>query len=332
MRYSLYSLFFALSAVAGCAGQNAQTCLQTPVSATVPERSVGVCKSAVKGDPARLDVYQRTMDLLLARGDYAAMVDLSSDVLSHDDTRTDALYYLAVGHRKLDNCDEALRRYQAYAERNENDPNPYFGMGMCFEQQGNGAQAVRAYELYLDRADRKLQGDWIARAQARIAVLQGKAPVAATDKGLPLGKQGGVAARPAHTPPPGAANRPPLKRVVRKPKVAAKPPKPAPKPAPPPKPVPPPKPKVQDCTPFAKAIKDNPFDTKAYENLAECKLASKKYREVERSMRVAIRDNPDWPRGWYHIGRAYTALKKTGQAKRAYGKACKQGVTEACGK
>jgi cytochrome c-type biogenesis protein CcmH/NrfG len=47
-------------------------------------------------------------------------------------------------------------------------------------------------------------------------------------------------------------------------------------------------------------------------------------------MRIALRDNPEWARGWLHLGRAQQALGQTAQARVSLAKACAAGVSEAC--
>jgi len=48
-------------------------------------------------------------------------------------------------------------------------------------------------------------------------------------------------------------------------------------------------------------------------------------------MRVATRDNPDFARGFYHLGRAYKAKGDQASARTYLGKACSSGIAEACG-
>jgi cytochrome c-type biogenesis protein CcmH/NrfG len=78
------------------------------------------------------------------------------------------------------------------------------------------------------------------------------------------------------------------------------------------------------------AVKADPFATAAYQKLAECEHQAGRHQEVVARMRMAIRDNPEWTRGWYYLGRAQKALGQAARAKPALAKACAAGVSEAC--
>jgi cytochrome c-type biogenesis protein CcmH/NrfG len=86
-----------------------------------------------------------------------------------------------------------------------------------------------------------------------------------------------------------------------------------------------------DCSTHEKAIQADPFAVAAYDRFAECELKAGRSGEVVKRMRTALRDNPDWARGWLHLGRAYKALGDAVQAKAALAKACAASVAEACG-
>jgi cytochrome c-type biogenesis protein CcmH/NrfG len=89
--------------------------------------------------------------------------------------------------------------------------------------------------------------------------------------------------------------------------------------------------KVADCSSHERAFGADPFATAAYDQWAECASKAGRHADVSKRMRVALRDNPDWSRGWLHLGRACRALGDATQAKAALTKACAAGVTEACG-
>ena len=90
-------------------------------------------------------------------------------------------------------------------------------------------------------------------------------------------------------------------------------------------------PKTIDCAAASRAVAADPFATSAYEQLAECSARAGRHSEVIARMRTALRDNPDWARGYLHLGRAFRATGDEPQAKSALAKACSAGVAEACG-
>ena len=110
----------------GCAAQQVQKCLETPVSNKVSDDSVEQCRQALKSNMDRRDLFHRYVALLRVRGRHDDVVRWSNRVLKHDSDRTDALYNLAYGLRKIGNCEQALKKYRSYAERNKDDPDPHW--------------------------------------------------------------------------------------------------------------------------------------------------------------------------------------------------------------
>mgnify|MGYP001544554668 CR=1 FL=1 len=306
MTYSLStaSLLFALSlGLGGCAS----VCLQTPVSDKVSNDAVGRCAEEAKTSLARRDIFDRYVRLRWVRGEYEEIVKLAREVLERDGDRTDARFYLAVGLRKLGRCDEALTHYRRYADRRPSDADPHFGMALCYEGQNRRNDAVAAYQAYLKKEKRPDKVAWRNKASARLAALGSGAALAIAPR-RPTAKAPVAAKAPVVAKP-----RP--KAPVAKPAVAVA--KPAPK---------------ADCSAHDAAIKKDPFDTKAYDAFARCSLARKDHAAVLRRMRIAIRDNPEWAKGWLHLGTAYQAAGKSAQAKSAFAKACSAGVPGSCGR
>lgn len=299
--------------LSGCAGV-ATKCLDMPVSTKISNDDVNTCKAALEADLDRRDVFQRYMDILRARGEHRQVVSWSKRVLKYDRDRPDAIYNLAVGLRKMGRCRLAVRFYKAYAKRNKSDPDPYFGLALCFEALNRRDLAIKAYSIYVRKEERESQKEWVNRAKARIQEFQGLAPAPAAKPA------------PAAQPAPAPAAQPP---PIPQPAPVAKP-APAPAPAAQPPPIPQPAP-VEDCSVFKKAIASSPFDTGSYTKFAECALKAGQSAEVIRLLRVGVRDNPDYSRGWYYLGKAFTAAGQTQQSTRAFKKACNAGVSEACG-
>ena len=181
------------------------------------------------------------------------------------------------------------------------------------------------------------------RARARVAsleggeVLKGKDPDAPVEPDKPA-----VEPEPEPTEPdpddsepgsPVAANPTPAPAPEPEPVVKPEPaPEPAPEPEPAPKPEPTTGPVPADCSKYLASIKKDPFDTSAYEGYAQCALARKEYKALIKRLKVGLRDNPSFDKGWYFIGEAQAGLDEAEKAKFAYAKACKKGVNEACSK
>ncbi|MBW2732240.1 MAG: tetratricopeptide repeat protein [Deltaproteobacteria bacterium] len=272
------------------------------MSTKISTAAVARCHLEVRDAPDRRDIFERAIKLAWARGLYPEMVALSKRVLRHDASRSDARYYYAVGLRKLGQCDAALPHYEAYTKLRGDDPDPYFGMGLCHEALGDKNAAEAAFRAYLSREKREDRTAWRKKALGHMARLSGVLPIVGRSpvapKVKPLVKP--LAPRPA----------PPVAKV---------------KPTPPTPPAPP-----ASCDQHAKAFASDPFATKAYDAFAECALKRKEHAKVVKTMKMAIRDNPDFARGWFQLGRAYQAQGKAQQARRALARACKAGVNQAC--
>jgi tetratricopeptide (TPR) repeat protein len=288
-------LGLGLAVTAGCA---ASECLRIPASAKVPETGVARCEKALRADLDRQDLLDRYVALLRLRGEHERIERIARAVLKHDTARTDARYFLAYALRQQGRAEEALAAYQAYAKVNERDPDPHYGMALCHEARGDVSAAISAYGAYLAREKRAAREDWRARARDRVAALRGagvpRRRASAPDK--PARRAAGA----------GGAGAVPRKAP------AAKPPRPA------------------DCRAAEREISRDPFATQAYERFARCALALGRNADVVRRMRIALRDNPDFARGWLHLGRAQQALGDTAGARASLAKACAGGVTEAC--
>jgi Flp pilus assembly protein TadD len=134
-----------------CAGCYSMRCLQIPVSSKVSKEDLKTCKTAATESPERRDVFRRYAQLLRARGDYEGIREITARVLEQDDSRTDALYFRAFAQRKQGQTREALTSYRLYAAANDKDPDPHFGIALCYETLGDNAGAIDAYQQYLLR-------------------------------------------------------------------------------------------------------------------------------------------------------------------------------------
>ena len=286
-------LSLGLALMGGCA---ASECLRIPASGKVPETGVARCGEAVRADLDRQDLLDRYVALLRLRGDHKKIESVARQVLARDPMRTDARYFLAFALRKQRRTKDALAAYRAYVDSRKTDPDPHYGIALCHEASGDVVAAIASYEKYLELEKRSAREDWRARARARIAALRGGGPVPRK----PRSSAGAPAPKP-----PGPKAAPQRRRAA--------------------------PPRRTDCRAEEQKIAQDPFSHDAYEGFAVCAAALGKHAEVQRRMRIALRDNPDFARGWLHLGRAQRALGDAGAAKAAFAKDCAAGVSEACG-
>jgi len=290
-------LELGILSLAGCAGS--KRCLQTPVSSKVTQEEVSRCEAWLQKNLDRSDLFDRTIQLLHARGEFGKMRRWSRKVLEHDEQRADARFFLAVSLRKLGRCEQAVEHYRRYAKINESDADPYYGIGLCQEALGDSRAAITAFRSYIDKEQRPSRRSWRDRASARVAALSGGGVVAAAPPRRPSVIRTRAPTRTAK--PPRAAR--PAPRLL--------------KPRP-------------NCGALAKKVKSDPFATAAYDRLAGCLASRGEHAKVIKRMLMAIRDNPSFTRGWLRLGDAYRALGRAAAAKRAFARACKGGLPEAC--
>jgi|GEM_PF-3725077 tetratricopeptide (TPR) repeat protein len=323
-------------------------CLQTPPSSKVSGDALAICEKALEDNLDRRDVFARTVHLLQQRARYRDMATWSQKVVNADASRTDARYYLAVGLRKVGQCDEAILAYQAYAERNRDDADPYFGIALCYEKKNDPKNALLAYKLYVGKEKRTEKQSWVKRAQERIAIITG-APVATlattqapkvitttttrtTRAAAPAKAVVAPVATPvATTTTPATTGTQTTVEVTMEPGTPVAAPTPSPKtttttvavskPAPT---------KSTGCDKEQAAIAANPFDTDAYQRFAVCAAGLSMHQEIISKMRVALRDNPKWARGWLYLGRAQNAIGDVTASRASFAKACAASVVEAC--
>jgi len=319
-------------ALAGCASATVDQCLKTPVSSKVSLQSVETCEAALQEDLDRQDVFQQTVGLLRERARFAEIVSWSKRVLTRSPKRPDALYQLAYGLRKTGDCAQALKQYLAYAELNADDPDPFFGMGLCYLDLGDREGATRSFSAYLNKERRASQREWVERARQHLRVSSGGGPLAAAPVAAPAVATAAPPVAPmSATPPPSQAS--PAPAVTGSPVMVPAPAAPAaataalPAAAPAPRAAPP----SSDCSAHERAIAADPFATAAYDQWAECAAKAGRHADIVRRMRTALRDNPEWSRGLWHLGRAFKAQGDVAQAKAAFAKACTAGVSEGCG-
>ena len=360
----------------GCFGQTTK-CLETPISEDVGQVATDRCSRAMGDDLENKALFEHYMAVLRAQGRYVDIISWSQRVLENDPSREDALYHLAVGLRKDGQCEAAIARYRQFALKMPDEADPYFGMGICFEEIGDRLAAVQAYGTYVKKENRAGQEAWVDKARARISTLEsggGATPARDPDEpptevadanpqeGEPSeptepepddaepGAPAPVIPAPAVVPEPEAptpAVVPESEPEPVKPESEPEPVKPEPEPEPvkpepakpepvkpeaEPEPEPDSKPAPPNCNDSLAEIKKGPFDTGAYEAYAKCALARKEFKAMIPKLKIGLRDNPGFDRGWYYQGEAYSGLGDKKQASFAYSKACKKGVNEACSK
>lgn len=286
------------------------------MSSKVSPGAVATCQDALESNLERRDLFQRYVELQRVRGQFSAIEAASRKVLEEDDSRADARYYLAFGLRKQGKYKLAIAEYQRYQTQNPEDPDVLYGMALCREARGEVQTAIGLYQQYVNRERRAEQKQWVDKAAEKVLRLAERRtpPVARPIARTP------TPARPRLVP---ATSRPvsPTKTVVAAPtpsQTTSQTTGTAPATS------------ASDCSVHEAAIKSNPFAISAYEAFVRCAQSKGLHAEIITKMRIAVRDNPEYARGFLHLGLAHRALGQSEPAAAALGEACKGGVAEAC--
>jgi predicted Zn-dependent protease len=75
-------------------------------------------------------------------------------------------YALAAARRRAGQCDRAIAAYRRYAQMLPNEPEPYYGLGLCLHEGGQNASAGQALRRYVDLEKRPASAKWVEHARA----------------------------------------------------------------------------------------------------------------------------------------------------------------------
>jgi tetratricopeptide (TPR) repeat protein len=85
-----------------------------------------------------------------------------------------ALYDLAFAERQLGQSVASVRAFRAYLALAPDDADAYYGLAAVLAATGDRAGAADALRAYLKLEHRPTEARWVARAERRLAVLEGK--------------------------------------------------------------------------------------------------------------------------------------------------------------
>ncbi len=220
-------------------------------------------------------------------------------------------YAVATARRRAGQCDLAILAYRHYAQMLPDEPEPYYGLGLCLKDAGMNASATQSLRRYVQLETRPSSQKWVEHARGVIDEL-GNSPDA-----------------PSTTPEP--------KAVVLVPKpIEAKPEASGPKPttsaseggAAPNSPAAPIYAKSQQLrdsghieesiTKFKEAIAADPHHMVARAALGELLLKIRRDDEAINVFRAAVAKNPEYPLAWYELAFALRVKGRMPEAVDAY--------------
>jgi tetratricopeptide (TPR) repeat protein len=213
-----------------------------------------------------------------------------------------AWYALAVVRRRLGQCTSAIAAYRRYAELAPDEPEPYYGLGLCLRETGDRAGAIEALKHYVAIEKRPASERWVDHAHSVLADL------------------GAPGAAPAETKPASGETKPASGETPAEAKAV---------------------PKVGAGSPanqayleaaslrdhghidesiakFRQAIATDPRHMAARAALGELLLKIRRDDEAIEVFRAALDRNPTYPLAWYDLAFALRARGRAGEAVDAY--------------
>jgi tetratricopeptide (TPR) repeat protein len=206
-----------------------------------------------------------------------------------------AWYALAVVRRRLGQCTSAIAAYRRYAELAPDEPEPYYGLGLCLRETGDRAGAIEALKHYVAIEKRPASERWVDHAHSVLADLG--APGAAPAETKPA--SGETPAETKAVPKAGAAS--PATQAY----LEAE--------------------SLRDhghidesIAKFREAIATDPRHMAARAALGELLLKIRRDDEAIEVFRAALDRNPTYPLAWYDLAFALRARGRAGEAVDAY--------------
>jgi tetratricopeptide (TPR) repeat protein len=206
-------------------------------------------------------------------------------------------YALAAARRRAGQCDRAIAAYRRYAQKLPDEPEPYYGLGLCLRETGMMASAGQALRRYIELEKRPTSQKWVEHARAVLEEIgnspdapRPSAPAAAGGPAASLGVPDGGAA-PDSPAAPLYAKSQALRDTGHIEESIAK---------------------------FKEAIAADPQHMVARAALGELLLKIRRDDEAISVFRAAVQKNPEYPLAWYELAFALRVKGRMPEAVDAY--------------
>lgn len=220
---------------------------------------------------------------------YAEAAEKFEAVVAADPKNATAWYQLAAARRKSARCDRAVVAYRHYAELAPTEPEPYYGLGLCLRDTGDGPGALQALKHYVTIEKRPSSQKWLEHAQSVIAELSAAPAAAAAKDRAPT-----AAVAKASAASPGNAAYVEAQALRDRGRID------------------------EAIVKFKQAIAADPRLTPARAALGELLLKIRRDDEAIEVFRVTVDKNPGYPLAWYDLAFAFRAKGRMTEAVDAY--------------
>jgi len=122
--------------------------------------------------------FSRGQSLLIAKKPDEAAEKFEA-VTKAEPTFAPGWYALAAARRRAGQCDRAIAAYRRYAQMLPDEPEPYYGLGLCLHEGGQNASAAQALRRYIELEKRPASAQWVDHARDVLGEIgtKGDAPM-----------------------------------------------------------------------------------------------------------------------------------------------------------
>ena len=281
------------------------------------KQAVANYQAAVRADPNYTEAYSELGTAMFGLGRFKQATRPFRQALRDNPGYHQGWYNLAYALRKSGRNAKAIGAYRKFLQAKPNEADPYYGLGLAYRAMKNKKMALWSFKAYIAKERRPSQARWVHKAKVVVARMEGTPPppAVAAKSAARDQRQADLAAMATPVAAAPAAKAPPAKvrsgfpEVVPLPDTLLGPPQPK-------RPAADAEGEVPDATKlalagkhraaykkFVRVVKADPFNIQAFDGLVFCAYKLKAYRQGIGSMKMAVRDNPGYARGWLYKGR-----------------------------
>jgi tetratricopeptide (TPR) repeat protein len=202
---------------------------------------------------------------------------------------------LGGARRRAGQCDKAIAAYRRYAQMAPDEPEPYYGLGLCLKEAGQLASASQALRRYVQLEKRESSQKWVDHARGVID------EIGAGVDAKPNAPEVAGPAPTLSTPDAGAPGDSPAAPIYAKSQ------------------------QLRDSghieesiAKFKEAIAADPQHMVARAALGELLLKIRRDDEAITVFRAAVQKNPEYPLAWYELAFALRVRGRLPESVEAY--------------
>jgi len=156
------------------AGPDALTLARTARAAGKIDEALRHYREATERHPDDATALFEAGDVCLLSGRYADAAGFLRKSTALMPRNAPAVYDLAVAERQLGQSAASARAFRAYLALAPDDADAYYGLAAVLAASGDRAGAAEALRAYLKLEHRPTEARWVARAERRLAILEGR--------------------------------------------------------------------------------------------------------------------------------------------------------------